>query len=184
MCLASLPRISEIVAIPSTERDHPLLSIMTTYLLKYLFVILHIITAAAWFGLGLRLSGRARVVLNMKEAAARALLDDTQRSVYLMNVFIILTLLFSLGAFLLGGGFAAYGPAYHTSLLLIVIMVLVQFLLIRRGWNGLQAALAGPDAPEAAESFRKRVAMGTGIGHLLWLIILVLMFWNQLRQAF
>lgn len=154
---------------------------MMAYLLQYLFVILHIITAAAWFGLGLRLAGRARVVLNMNEAAARALLDDTQRSVYLMNVFIVLTLLFALGAFFLGGGFAAYGPAYHTSLLLIVLLVLVQFLMIRAGWNGLQTALA--DAEEA-EPFRKRVAMGTGIGHLIWLTLLVLMFWGELRLAF
>lgn len=154
------------------------------YLLQYLFVILHIITAAAWFGLGLRLSGRARVVLNMQQPAARALLDDTQRSVYLMNVFIVLTLLFALGAFLLGGGFAAYGPAYHTSLLLIVLLVLVQFLLIRPGWHGLQSALTGGEQEGVAEGFRKRVAMGTGIGHLIWLVLLVLMFWDELRLAF
>lgn len=157
---------------------------MTMYLLKYILVILHIITAAAWFGLGLRLSGRARLVTGMGESEAKTLLNDTQRSVYLMNVFIVLTLVFSLSAFFVGGGFAVYGPAYHTSLTLIVLMVLVQFLLIRPGWNGLQTALAGPDATGAADSFRKRVAMGTGIGHLLWLTILVLMFWDELSRAF
>lgn len=156
---------------------------MTVYLLKYIFVILHIITAAAWFGLGLRLSGQARTVRALEPAAAQALADDAQRSVSLMNVFIVLTLVFSLVAFFLGGGFAVYSPAYHTSLLLIVIMTLVQFLLIRPGWNGLQAALAGPTA-DAADGFRKRIAMGTGVGHLLWLIILVLMFWDQLARAF
>lgn len=150
------------------------------YLLQYLFIILHIITAAAWFGLGLRLSGRARVVLNMQEPAARALLDDTQRSVYLMNVFIVLTLLFALGAFLFGGGFATYGPAYHTSLLLIVVLVLVQLFVIRPGWHGLQSALTGGEQGGTAERFRKRVAMGTGIGHLIWLVLLVLMFWDEI----
>lgn len=157
---------------------------MTTYFLQYLFVILHIITAAAWFGLGLRLSGRARVVLNMEDTAARALINDTQRSVYLMNIFIILTLLFSLGAFFLGGGFAAYGPAYHTSLLLILVLVLIQFLIIRPGWNGLQAARTHPESTHDAEGFRKRIAMGTGIGHLTWLVLLVLMFWDELSQVF
>ena len=157
---------------------------MTAYLLKWIFVILHIITAAAWFGLGLRISGRARVVLSMKEAAAKALIDDTQRSVYLMNVFIVLTLLFGLGAFFLGGAFAVYGPAYHTSLLLILLMVLDQFLLIRPGWKGLQTALTGPGETGAPDRFRKRIAMGTGIGHLMWLVILVLMFWDELGRAF
>lgn len=157
---------------------------MTTYLLKYILVILHIITASAWFGLGLRLGARARAVLSMQDAEASALIDDTQRSVYLMNIFIVLTAVFSIGAFLLGGGFAVYGPAYHTSLLLILVMVGIQFLLIRPGWNGIQAALAGPEDTGAADRFRKRIAMGTGIGHLLWLIILVLMFWDVLARAF
>jgi len=157
---------------------------MTIYLLKYVLVILHIITAAAWFGLGLRLSGRGRSVLSLQEAEANVLVQDTQRSVYLMNIFIVLTLVFSVGAFLLGGGFATYGPAYHTSLLLILFMVAAQFLLIRPGWNGLQAALAGPEDTGAADRFRKRIAMGTGAGHLMWLIILVLMFWNELSRAF
>ncbi len=157
---------------------------MTIYLLKYILVILHIITAAAWFGLGLRLSGRARSVLSLQEAEATVLIQDTQRSVYLMNIFIVLTLVFSVGAFLLGGGFSTYGPAYHTSLLLILFMVAAQFLLIRPGWNGLQAALAGPVDAGVADRFRKRIAMGTGVGHLMWLIILVLMFWNELSRAF
>jgi hypothetical protein len=157
---------------------------MTTYLLKYVFVILHVITAAGWFGLGLRLAGQARTAMSAEATAAQALVKDAQRSVYLMNVFIVLTLVFSLGAFFLGGGFAVYGPAYHTSLLLIVLMTLDQFLLIRPGWRGLQTALAGPSDADAAASFRKRIAMGTGIGHLMWLIILVLMFWPQLQQAF
>ena len=157
---------------------------MTIYLLKYILVILHIITAAAWFGLGLRLSGRARSVLSLQEAEAIVLIQDTQRSVYLMNIFIVLTLVFSVGAFLLGGGFSTYGPAYHTSLLLILFMVAAQFLLIRPGWNGLQAALAGPEDTGVADRFRKRIAMGTGVGHLMWLIILVLMFWNELSRAF
>lgn len=156
---------------------------MTAYLFQYIFVILHIITAAAWFGLGLRLTGRARVVLNMNEAGATALADDAQRSVYLMNVFIVLTLLFALAAFFLGGGFAVYGPAYHTSLLLIVVLVLVQFLLIRPGWNGLRTALADP-ANGQGERFRKRLAMSTGVGHLIWLVLLVLMFWDELSRAF
>ncbi len=154
---------------------------MTNYLLQYIFVILHIVTAAAWFGLGLRLAGRARVVLSMSEAAAKALVDDTQRSVYLMNVFVVLTLLFALAAFFLGGGFAAYGPAFHTSILLLVVLILDQFLLIRPGWNNLPAVL---NDAAAAESLRKRIAMGTGVGHLLWFAILVLMFWDELALAF
>ena len=152
-------------------------------LLKYILVILHVITGAAWFGLGLRLAGKARMVTSSDASAARALADDTARSVYLMNVFILLTLVFSLAAFFVGGGFATYGPTYHTSLLLIVILTVVQFFVIRTGWNTLQTAVESDGDNGIIESARKRVAMGTGIGHLTWLVILVLMFWPRISAA-
>lgn len=151
---------------------------------KNIFVILHVITAAAWFGLGLRLSGKARMVMTLDTPASKALADDTERSVYLMNVFIVLTLLFALVAFFVGGGFGTYGPIYHTSLLLIVLLLLDQFFVIRTGWHSLQATVDTEGHREQAEAARKRIAMGTGIGHLLWLIILVLMFWNQIQSGF
>ena len=147
-----------------------------TNLLFHASVVLHIITAAAWFGMGLRLAGRARTVLEAGPEAASALAEDGQRSVYLMNIFIVLTLVFSYVAFFLGGGFAAYHPAYHASLTLIAILVLVHFFLIWRPWKSMVSALQnGGDAG----TYRKRVAIGTGSGHLLWLVILILMFWEE-----
>lgn len=142
--------------------------------LKWILVILHTITAAAWFGLGLRLAGQARTVASTEGGGAQVLAKDAGRSVQLMNVFIILTLLFSVASFLVGGGFAGYGPQYHTSLLLILVLTGLQLFLIRPAWN----VLAGGDGD--LESARKRVAIGTGIGHLTWLVILVLMFWKYL----
>ncbi len=147
-------------------------------LLKFLFVLLHVITAAAWFGIGLRLSAQARAAAGASGGAAETLAADAQRSVSLMNIFIVFTLLFGLGAFFTGGGFGVYGPVYHTSLLLIVVLVGLQFFVIRTGWERLRDALASERSPEA-ESARKRVAIGTGVGHLLWLVLLVLMFWRD-----
>lgn len=154
--------------------------------LVIVFVILHIITAAAWFGLGLRIAGKARSVLEVDREAAAALAADGQHSVWLMNIFISLTLLFSLGAFIAGGHFAAYGPAYHSAVTLIVILVLVQFFVIRPGWQTLQATVTSTEdarRSENAESARKKVAIGTGVGHLLWLILLGLMFLDNLSAA-
>ena len=156
---------------------------MTAYLVKNIFVILHVITAAAWFGLGLRLAGQARTVLNLDSSSALALADDIRRSVRLMGIFIVLTFVFALIAFFAGGGFGAYGPIYHTSLTLIVILILLQFLLIRPSWKKLQSGLAAEEKAGQVESYRKRLAMGTGIGHLIWLVLLVLMFWNQFSAA-
>jgi hypothetical protein len=47
----------------------------------------------------------------------------------------------------------------------------VQLFIIRPGWA---AVAAGGGQPS-----RKKVAMGTGIGHLLWLVVLILMLWTQ-----
>ncbi|PSQ82605.1 MAG: hypothetical protein BRD44_07615 [Bacteroidetes bacterium QS_7_67_15] len=149
-------------------------------MLKWILVILHILTAAAWFGLGLRLAGQARTVAS---GNAPALAEDAGRSVQWMNVFIVLTLVFAASAFVVGGRvggsnpFSFYGPQYHTSLLLILVLTGLQFFVIRPGWNGL----TGGDDTESA---RKRVAIGTGVGHLVWLVILVLMFWNRLLGSF
>lgn len=127
-----------------------------------LAVLLHIITAAAWFGLGLSLSAQAR--------AAAGASDSGARTVKMMGLFSVLTLAFGLLALLLGRGFAGYGPQFHTSLLLIAALVGVQYLLIGPAWAKLAAGDAGA---------RGRVAMGTGIGHVLWLVTLVLMLWER-----
>jgi len=148
-----------------------------------ILVTLHIITAAAWFGLGLRLAGRARTVLDRGGEAGAALAKDGAGTVRQMNIFVVLTLFFSLGAFAAGGHFAAYGPLYHTSVTLIVLLVADQLFVIRPGWNTLQAFVAGEGGAslgaDAAESARKKVAIGTGVGHLLWLVMLILMLWNR-----
>ncbi len=149
--------------------------------LKNVFVLLHILTAAAWFGLGLRLAAQARRALTLEPKAAQALLEEGAASVRQMGVFLVATLLFGLGALFAGGGFGVYGAPYHTSLLLLLVLIGLQWGMLRPAWRSLQQALGShaSDVPQAERS-RKRVALVTGLGHLLWVIILVLMYWNTL----
>ncbi len=149
-------------------------------LLYAVLVLLHIITAAAWFGLGLRLTTRARTALDLgPDGGGTALVEDGGRTVSFMNLFIVLTLVLSYAVFGLGIslGRLAVAWVYHASASLILVIVGVQFFLIRSGWNALADAL-GTDA-EAARTARSRVVIGTGIGHLTWLVILTLMLWPQ-----
>lgn len=132
-----------------------------------LAVLLHILTAAAWFGLGLGLAGQARAAA---DPGTPALAAPGARTVRMMGLFSVLTLVFGLLALVLGRGFAGYGPQFHTSLLLIAALVGVQYGLIGPAWKRLAAGDA---------SARGRVAMGTGIGHVLWLVTLVLMLWER-----
>lgn len=142
-------------------------------MIQNILVLLHVITAAGWFGLALSIGGLVR------QAAAdgsAGIIEEGTKTVKLMNTFVILTLVFGLIAFFVGGGFAAYGPQYHTSILLVVILAVIQFVLIGSGWK----SLAGQGDSTSA---RKKVAMGTGIGHLIWLVVLVLMFWTHYPLA-
>ncbi len=143
-------------------------------LLKNVLVLLHIITAAAWFGLALPVARRARVVAEGGPGAS-ALADEGARTVKLLGLFSVLTLVFAFSAFSVGiavGGSGTYGWPYHTALLLILVLIGAQFGLVRPAWAALPR-----------EGAAARVAVGIGVGHALWLVILVLMFWVELSVA-
>ena len=137
--------------------------------IKNLFVLFHVVTAAGWFGIALLLGRIARAAA--VSSSGDAVREIGAKAVSLTGIFAALTFLFGLVAFLIGGGFGAYGPEYHTSLLFVLVLVGIQFFVIRPAWGTL-AADGDEDARQAA---RKRLAMGIGAGHLIWLFVLVLM---------
>lgn len=139
-------------------------------MIKGLFVVLHVITAAGWFGMALLLTSISRQVAG---SADHGLREVGSKAVSMMTLFAVLTFIFGLIAFLAGGGFSFYGPLYHTSLLLVLVLAAVQYLMIRRGW----VTLVG-DGGAGAQG-RKQLAMGIGVGHLIWLVVLVLMLWRH-----
>lgn len=141
--------------------------------LKTLAVLLHILTAAGFFGLGLLLPRQARVFAGSRDPL---LGESGERTARMMTMFAVLTLFFGLVAFFIPpGGFGTYGPEYHTSLLLILVLIGVHVGIVQRGWSDLRTAVAGGTDAEAS---LKRVSMGVGIAHLIWVILLVLMFWS------
>jgi len=150
--------------------------------LKWIFVVLHIITAAAWFGLGLIIARTGKTALQADASAQPSILSLGSRIVRLMTIMIVLTLVFSWGAFFAGGAFPAYPPQYHISFTLIVVLVAIHFFLIRSPFQKLSTALT--EGLEGASGYAKRISMGVGVGHLLWLVLLLLMFLDELRGAF
>ena len=146
-----------------------------------LFLLLHVITAAAWFGLALRVVRQARTALAAERSAGAVLAADGHQVVRLLGVLLGLTLAFALGVLFAGGGFSAYGPQYHVSLTLLVLMLAAHFVLVAPAWRQVQAAVEqGAGAGADASAARTRLSIGVGASHLFWLVILVLMFWNQM----
>jgi hypothetical protein len=151
-------------------------------LLKYIFVILHVATAAAWFGMGLRVPAQARVAQRLGAGAAAALTTDARNGIKLMGIFISLTLVFGLAAFFLDGGFAAHGPEFHSAITVVAAIVALNFLLLLPAWDKFSDAISSNSSDDIVK-YKKRVGMGVGIGHLLWFITLILMFWHDISAA-
>jgi hypothetical protein len=143
------------------------------YAIQTLLVVLHVAAAAAYFGLGLPLARLARAVAVYGGEARQALSVQGSRTVRLMGLMLGAAAVFALGAFFAGGGFAVYGPPYHASIGLMVMLLGVHFLLVAPAWRALVAGRLPAS----------RIAIGTGAAHLLWLVILVLMFWNRVGAA-
>ncbi len=140
-----------------------------------LFLVLHVVTAAAYFGLGLSLPRLGRSALATGGGAREALLAQGGRSVQMMGGALGATFFLAIGALFSGGGFAVYGSPYHTSLTLLVVLLIVHFALVAPAWRGLSR--------DGAQGALGRLTAGTGIAHLIWVVILVLMFWNRIGTA-
>ena len=157
---------------------------MTALLLLHVTcVLLHVVTAAAWFGLAIRLSGESRAVVDADAAAAPAMAASANRGVRQMGTFLLLSLGFALGAVFTNGGFESYSWSawwtIHVSLVLLLVLIAIHFLVVSRTWKALAANAGGA----SARGLRGRLAAAVGLGHLIWLAILVLMFWSRFSAA-
>ena len=136
-------------------------------MLYVLLVVLHALLGIFWFALSLRLQYQAKAFTGGGVAVAGT---DGTSTVRAMTVTLIVFYALAVAAFFTGGSVDSYGPVYHTALLLGIALVLVQVLMLQPAWQ----RLAGGDADA-----RKRVAMSIGLGHGLWLILFVLMFFGR-----
>jgi hypothetical protein len=157
---------------------------MTALLLLHVTcVVLHVAMAAAWFGIAMRLSGESRAVVRAEPAAAPALAASGLRGVKQMGTFLVLALVFGLGAVLTNGGFESYSWDtwwnIHVSIVLLLLLIVLHYLVVAPGWRALSAAAGSP----AAQQARGRLAAAVGVGHLVWFVILVLMFWSRFTAA-
>ena len=148
-------------------------------MLKEVLVFLHVLTAAGWFGMALRLSTQARKASSLDGAAAAALADEAVESVRLVGIFLLATFAFAMGILVLGGGYAGE-IQYHVASMLIFVLVIVHYAVVRPAAQSLRTAV---ETGSERASPRRRVVIAGGIGHLLWVVILGLMFWNRFAGA-
>ena len=146
-----------------------------------ILIILHVLTASAWFGLSIRLGSQAKLAASGQLAVA----VDGARTISLMGILLIATFLFSMTILILGGGYPGQ-IQYHISSTLIIVLLVLQFVFLRPTWNNLRTSIESTNGDQEAGlkegksfGYARRISMFAGIGHLLWLTLLVLMFWNR-----
>ncbi len=147
-----------------------------------LLILLHVLTASAWFGLSIRLGSQAKLAATGQAAVS----VDGLHTVSLMGIMLIATFVFSMVLLMVGGGYPGQ-IQYHAASALIVVLLGIQFVFLRPAWRRLHTAVeTGSKNTESetngneASTHARKVSMYAGIGHLFWLILLVLMFWNRL----
>jgi len=142
-------------------------------------IILHVLTASAWFGLSLRLGNQAKFAATGQPAVAM----DGSRTLALMGIMLMATFVLSMTLLAVGGGYPGL-VQYHIASALIIVLLAIQFVFLRPAWSKLRAAVdsnlqSERSMGDAVTRNSRKISMFAGMGHLIWVILLVLMFWNR-----
>lgn len=150
---------------------------MSLYLLA---VVFHVLFASLWFGAPLAIGGILRRTLPLGQESFKV-------GAQLCDKLSAMAILGSLGSFLTGislifiqfEGFGGLPPRFHIAMTLVLVGIILGFAWLKPMATKL-IALAEDAAfdPADARTTVKRLSMGIGINHLMWLITLVLMFWK------
>jgi uncharacterized membrane protein len=134
----------------------------------------HLLSMAVWFGGGLTIAGDVRRTIARGKPHTEVLAARVERSLGIGAIAGTFTLLTGLGMVFATGGFGAVSPRIHAGFALALVTFAVELLGLRPAVSRLGQALAAGEAKDL-KSMQARIAMFTGIGHLLKLVILVLM---------
>jgi hypothetical protein len=135
----------------------------------------HILFIATWFGAGLTYASDVRRTLEKGPPHTHLLAARVGKSMAIlagsgaMAIATGLVLVFSLG------GFASIPPRIHAGLGLTLILFAVQAAVLRPTWGRIASLLDTPSGLDEARKLAGRLGMLSGIGHLLWLVVLALM---------
>jgi hypothetical protein len=144
----------------------------------HVLVVLHVIFGALWFGGPLLIGSTIKSALPHGRPAIHAAAGVANRMATFGLVGNLGSLLTGVGLiFWRYGGMKGLPVRFHIALGLGLIGAVLGFVLLKPTASKLLAA-AGAEGftAEAAGPAKKRLAMATGINHLLWLVALTLMY--------
>jgi hypothetical protein len=144
----------------------------------HILVVFHILFGALWFGGPLMIGSTLKKSLPAGQQAFAAATGVAGRMSLLGLVGTLGSLLTGVGLiFMKYGGMKGLPVRFHAALGLVLLASVLSFVLVKKPVGRLAAAAAASDFDAAAAtSGAKRLSMGVGINHLLWLVCLVLMY--------
>jgi hypothetical protein len=154
---------------------------MVLMTLDLILRVLHVTCAATMFGVTMGIGSSFKRTVGKREAYIEACTSVNRRQL-LANIFGVLTLVTGLALIFEGGGMASVGKNIHISMTLLVVALAFGGLFMKpRGGKMLKLAEGGGDGTSDEEKgLGRQLAIGGGILHLIWLVILTLMFWPSL----
>lgn len=141
---------------------------------------LHIIFMATWFGGSLFAPGDARRTLSNEAADLELLQGRLKRYAVLGAVSALLTIVTGFGLIFALGGFKVVSPAIHIGMLVAFVMWGVGMFVVGGASRKIAAGIAEKKPRAELLGHAKRMAMGTGIFHLLWIVALGLMVFRTM----
>ena len=137
---------------------------------------IHILSTAVWLGAGLTVAGDVRRTIERGRPHTDLLIERVNRQGRLAVIGGVFTLGTGVNLIFTLGGFANVRSNIHAGLGLSLLIFAVGLGLSMPTWRRIRAILsdAGGDLAEA-KRLSRRLGMFTGIEHLLWLIVLVVM---------
>lgn len=147
--------------------------------LTQVLLVIHVLCAMLWFGGTAFVPRRLRDVMGAEPAHARRTIMTLLRQSQALDLAAVLAVLTGICmAFAYPDGFGALSPRFHVALLLSLLWLALALLVARPSMRRIADAIHGHGALEPGRKFAKRVGMATGLEHLLFVTVVVLMLWR------
>jgi hypothetical protein len=144
---------------------------------RVVLLVLHVASATLLFAAPLGLPRVLRNGLRLGDEPFRVAVDEALKRSRMAQIGSLLTLLTGVALIFNAGGFGRVSPNFHAALGLMLLAI-----AFSAAWMGpntgklVQSSQPTPVDKGGAEGAIKKLAMGAGVLHTLWFILLVLMF--------
>lgn len=142
-------------------------------------LVVHVLCCMLWFGGAAFVPKRLRDVLGGEPSQARRSMATLLRQNQALDIAGVLAVLTGVTmALITPGGFASLSPRFHVALLLSLFWLALALLVVRPALHRIADTVHANTGLEPGRRAARRVGMATGLEHLLFVTVLVLMLWR------